>query len=292
MRVATTDGSRTAPRLLPFLNLGNLVDLPSWSQAPAQQDPDALHRALRTAGFVGINGDATPASRAAGMLHAAGGRVNRPGEVAALAARWRADGYACAILHVGWGHEDDAAVDAIVRDILAVSAGEGFPLFIETHRATITQDTWRTVRLVERHPDVRFNADFSHWYTGLEMVYGDWQDKLAFLAPVFERVRFFHGRIGNSGCIQMPLSHPSMPKAIGHFRELWTRSCAGFLRSAQPGEWIGFAPELLFPSINYAPTWRDAQGGYDEASDRWIEALELVRIAGECFAAAGSQARA
>jgi hypothetical protein len=142
------------------------------------------------------------------------------------------------------------------------------------------------VRMIERHPDVRINADFSHWYTGLEMVYGDWAEKLAFLQPVFERVRFFHGRIGNSGCIQMPLSHPSMPRAIGHFRDLWTRSCAGFVRTAQPGDWIAFAPELLHPAINYAPTSRCPNGTYDEASDRWQEALQMLGIAGECFAAA------
>ncbi len=118
------------------------------------------------------------------------------------------------------------------------------------------------------------------------MVYGDWAGKLAFLEPVFERVRFFHGRIGNSGCIQMPLSHPSMPRAIGHFRELWTRSCAGFLRSAKPGDWIAFAPELLHPAINYAPTSRGPNGTYDEASDRWQEALQMLTMAGECFAAA------
>lgn len=282
---ATADASDAAPRLLPFMNMGNLAHLPPWSQAPTGPGQAA---ALRSAGFAGIQGDRTAETAAAGLLHAAGGRVNRPGEVAPLAARWKRDGYACATLHVGWGHEDDAAVDILVREILAASRDEGLPLFIETHRATITQDTWRTVQLVGRHPEVRFNADFSHWYTGLEMVYGDWEEKLAFLRPVFERVRFFHGRIGNSGSIQMPLRHPSMPRAIGHFRELWTRSFAGFLRSAVPGEWIAFAPELLFPAINYAPSWPCPNGGWDEASDRWLEALELVGMARECFALAAS----
>ena len=88
------------------------------------------------------------------------------------------------------------------------------------------------------------------------MVYGDWEERLAFLQPVFERVRFFHGRIANSGCIQMPLDHPSMPKAIAHFRDLWTRAMSGFKRTATPGDYLVFAPELLFPSINYAPTSR------------------------------------
>ena len=281
----TTDGSQAAPRLLPMINLGNLANLPAWSQGPRLEDPHIGQR-LHSAGFAGVQGGMAAAYQGLGMPVAAGGRINKPGEIAPIAAQWKKEGYACATLHVGWGHEDDAVVDALVRDIINAARNEGLPLFIETHRATITQDTWRTVRMVERNPDVRINADFSHWYTGLEMVYGDWAEKLDFLAPVFARVRFFHGRIGNSGCIQMPLTHPSMPRAIGHFRELWTRSFAGFLKDAQPGEWVGFAPELLFPQINYAPTWPTPNGGWDEASDRWLEALELLKLARESFALA------
>jgi hypothetical protein len=271
----------TAPRLLPFLCLGNLAHLPAWSKAPTSNQMQGL----KDAGFVGIQGGPSPDSRAVGLIHAAGGRVDRVGEAARLAATWKSEGHVCATLHVGSGHEDDAQIDALVRDILAASRNEGLPLYIETHRATITQDTWRTVRLIERNPDVRINADFSHWYTGLEMVYGDWEAKLAFLQPVFDRVRFFHGRIGNSGAIQMPLSHPSMPKAIGHFRDLWTRAMRGFRRTAAAGEDLIFSPELLFPAINYAPTWPCPNGSFDEASDRWQEALELVRIAQECWQA-------
>lgn len=288
MQVRTTsDGTAAAPRLVPLLNLGTLGTLPAWSVAP-RGDDEAQLAAILAAGYHGVQAEATAASKRLGMIHASGGRINRPGEVAPLAARWRREGYACATLHVGWGHEDDGVVDVLVREVVSASRDEGIPLFIETHRATITQDTWRTVRMVERHPDVRFNADFSHWYTGLEMVYGDWQEKLAFLEPVFERVRFFHGRIGNSGHIQMPLSHPSMPRAVGHFREMWARSFAGFLASARPGDWIGFAPELLHPLNNYAPTVRGQDGTWDEASDRWLDALELVAIARSCFAQAST----
>jgi hypothetical protein len=281
----TNDGTQAAPRLLPLINMGNLAHLPAWSQAP-KEDDDHLPQKLRDAGFGGIQGGITPAYTALGMTVATGGRINKPGEIAPLAALWKKEGYACATLHVGWGHEDDALVDTLVREIIAAGRNEALPIFIETHRATITQDTWRTVRMIERNPDVRINADFSHWYTGLEMVYGDWAEKLDFLAPVFERVRFFHGRIGNSGAIQMPLSHPSMPAAIAHFRELWTRSFAGFLASAKPGDWIGFAPELLFPHINYAPTWPTPRGTWDEASDRWLEAQQLLGLARESFALA------
>jgi hypothetical protein len=68
-------------------------------------------------------------------------------------------------------------------------------IVVETHRATITQDSWRTVQITKGFPEVRFNRNFSHYYCGQELAYGDWSSKLAFMEPIFERVGFIHGRI-------------------------------------------------------------------------------------------------
>lgn len=281
----TNDGSRNAPALRCDLNLGTLSEPPAWSTQP-RAEGRALLEAIKAAGYQGVQGGDPALCRAVGLGCTGGGRVNKPGEIAPLAAKWKQAGLEACTLHVGWGHEDDATADQLVREIIKASRDEDLPIYIETHRATITQDTWRTVRLIERNPDVRINADFSHWYTGLEMVYGDFEAKLAFLQPVFDRVRFFHGRCGNSGCIQMPLDHPSMPRALGHYREMWTRSFQGFLAAAGPGDFISFNPEILHPSINYAPVSRQADGTYAEASDRWVDAQTMTMMAKECFAEA------
>ncbi|MCE9615926.1 MAG: hypothetical protein K8T26_16770 [Lentisphaerae bacterium] len=276
------DGTRAAPYLRTDFNLGGLTDLPGWSAGP-RGDARAVLSAIKAAGYRGTQGGDPALSRELGLGCTSGGRVNKPGEIAGLAAAWKRAGYEAATLHVGWGHESDAEVDRLVHEIIRASAQEDLPLYIETHRATITQDTWRTVRLVERIPEVRFNADFSHWYSGLEMPYGNWEEKLAFLQPVFERVRFMHARCGNSSHIQVALDHPSMEKALGHFREMWTRSMAGFIKTAGPGDFLSFNPELLAPAINYAQTFRQSDGTYREASDRWLDALALTRLAEACF---------
>jgi hypothetical protein len=278
----TNDGTSAAPDLRRDLNLGTFSSLPEWSAAP-RGDERARLTAVKAAGYRGVQGSDPKLCRELGLHWTTGGRVNKPGEVAPLAAQWKKDGAECATLHVGWGHEDDAMVDTLVREINSASRNEDLPIYIETHRATITQDTWRTVRMIERNPDVRLNADYSHWYTGLEMVYGDWEEKLAFLQPVFDRIRFFHGRCGTSGAMQMPLDHPNMEKALNHFRELWTRSCMGFLRSAQPGDFVSFNPELLHPEINYAPIYPAGDGTWAEGSDRWTDSLQMLDIAEECF---------
>jgi pentose-5-phosphate-3-epimerase len=58
-------------------------------------------------------------------------------------------GHECATLHVGWGMEDDDEASRLIESILEASAKSGLPLNVETHRATIFQDMWRTVQFVK-----------------------------------------------------------------------------------------------------------------------------------------------
>lgn len=239
---------------------------------------------LQDAGFSGVQfpalGSAQELSvcRTRRMGIAASGRINAPQDAASLAERVAGDGYECATLHVGWGLENEDEAAWLIESVLEARHRWGVPLYIETHRATILQDMWRTVQFVRRFPDVRFNGDFSHWYAGQEMVYGGFDKKLRFIQPVLERVRFLHGRIANPGCIQVPAQEGT--PYLEHFKQLWTASFRGFLRSGE-AEHICFAPELLGPDIYYARTFRDA-----EESDRWRESLLLKEIAEQCFASA------
>ncbi len=270
-----------------YLNLLTLEDLPPWSSAPATREVDPLFEAILQAGYQGVQftEPATPAQQAAcarlGLGKAGSGRVNHPVDAEPLAARFRDEGLECATLHVGWGMEDDDEADRLIDAVLSASARHELPLYVETHRATIFQDLWRTVQFVRRFPELRFNGDFSHWYTGLEMVYGGFEKKLAFIRPVLERVRFLHGRIGNPGSIQVDIgAGDTLARPyLDHFRALWTASFRGFLSSAQAGDYMLFVPELLSPRIYYARLLNQGE----EESDRWEHSLVLRRIAEECF---------
>jgi hypothetical protein len=195
---------------------------------------------------------------------------------------------------LGTGLEDDVAADILIEEVLNASAMAGIPLYVETHRATLTQDMWRTVQLVERFPDLRFNGDFSHWYTGQDMAANGFEATLEFLAPVLDRVRYMHGRIGTSGCIQIDVGDGQAQDQphLEHFRSLWTRSFEGFIRTVAqdvvppPRLEIGFAPELLPPEVGYARLVPDPDGGLREEGDRWEQAQVLTQIASECFEAA------
>mgnify|MGYP005848356673 CR=1 FL=1 len=282
----THDATRAAPRLAVYLNLGTLADLPSWSGGP-RGDERAVLEAVKAAGFEGVQGGPAHVARALGLGYAGSGRVNEPADADTVAKQNKDAGALCATLHVGWGLEDDAAVDRLVGAVLEASAKHDLPMYIETHRATITQDIWRTVELCKRFAGVRFNGDFSHWYTGLEMVYGGMELKLAAMAPVFERVRFLHGRIGNPGCMQVAVARRpdgTWPSYVQHFEAMWTAAMRGFLAEAGPGDVLIFAPELLQPSIFYARTFEGR-----EECDRWQQALLYAELARACFGQAQRQ---
>lgn len=289
------DGTTFAPRLKVYLNLGTLVDLPASSIWPKRRGAEAMAY-LKEVGFEGAQDGDAQDCRAAGIGSAASGRVDLVGDAETLARKFKDLGHECATLHVGSGFEDDAGMDALVQAVVDASERVDFPLYIETHRATITQDVWRTIQLARRIPDVRFNADFSHYYTGLELAYGDLPAKFNAMQPIFDRVRFMHGRIGSPGSIQVDIAdgRSPVPQAFGihdfvdHYRQMWTRAMSGFLASARPGDYLVFAPEILAPSIYYARMFPASDGRLREESDRYAQSLIYARMARECFAQAGA----
>lgn len=211
------------------------------------------------------------------------GRVEEPADAERLAKEGKDAGLECLTVHVGSGLEDEEEAARLIEGVLEASFKHDIPLYPETHRATVFQDLWRTVQHIRRFPQLRFNADFSHWYTGNDMVYGGFQKKFEFIQPVLDRVRFLHGRIGNPGCIQVGIGDgdPEMHPYIQHFRALWTSAFLGWLRNEREPKSICFALELLSPSVYYARTF----GGIEE-SDRWQQSFVIARIARECFAEA------
>lgn len=289
------DGSAQPPKLSVHLNLDNLVDLRPDSVWPGLDGLPCYQRLLAD-GFEGVQLTTDdPPVAGSPIPHCGLDRINTPAEADAIAAKHVARGDLCITVHAGLGLEDDDDVFGLVEAILSASEKHRLPIFIETHRATITQDLWRTVAITKKFPEIRFNGDFSHYYCGQELVYGDWHSKLAFMQPIFARIGFLHGRIASPGCMQVPIgtsiaSRP--PQAHGqvnyldHFKELWTRAMYGFIRTASPGDVLIFAPELLSSTHYYARKFPDASGELAEESDRYLQALLYKDLARACFAEA------
>lgn len=274
----TNDGTSNAPALRIDINYNTCDELPSFSTGPKGDDREK-HEAIAKAGFAGIQDGEPELCKELGLSLTAHARINKVGELDELLSKWKSQNYNCATLHLGWGIESDAEIDELVKYVIECSQKFDFPIYIETHRATITQDMFRTVELVKRFPEIRFNGDFSHWYTGQEMVYGGIENKWDFIAPVFERVRFMHGRIGNPGCIQVDVNADDNLDYVEHFKEMWIRCFKGFLKTAKPGDYICFTIELLKADIFYARTLKNKE----EEGDRWQQALLYKDIINDCW---------
>jgi hypothetical protein len=267
------------PRFLCYMNWLTLEGL--------TEPPQGWLSAIREVGYDGVQFiEPLPAglageARKLGLRVCGSGRVNEPADAARLAAEAHNHDLECLTLHVGWGNEENETACQLIEAVLEASNRYAIPLYVETHRATIFQDTWRTVNFIRQFPQLRFNGDFSNWYTGLEFVYGDFDAKVAFIQPVIERTSFMHGRIGNPCVMQVNVGtfeQSSRLPFVQHFRTLWTKVFRAFIEREGGEGNFRFAPELLSARIYYA---REVDG--KEESDRWAQSLVLTRIARECF---------
>jgi hypothetical protein len=266
------------------INIGTVTSLPLWSAGPGESFEERV-AAFEAAGIAGVQADKPDPYIARGFIGIGQGRIDRPQDAFDLAARHRDAGYALTTVHVGTGIESDDEADRLAAAILESVTRYDYPLLIETHRATITQDIWRTINLIARFPDLRFNADLSHWYLGCEMPYGDFEAKLAFMTPLFDRVRYIQPRVASSGSIQIPFDPFAHPEACRDNLSLWRHCCDGFRRHAAADEVLGIAPELLPDTIehrgeqlriNYARKIERPGFGLTEDTDRWIDALGIL----------------
>jgi hypothetical protein len=291
----TNDGSQARPYLRRDLSMATLFGLPAGSLGPDPSHPHAFE-VIRKAGYSGVQLLELPVPpNTVGLAMTGFGRTRNADDVHAIARKHQAAGLQCTTLQLGSGIEDDDTAYGLIERLLNTSEALCYPLYLETHRGTITQDIWRTCRYVEKFPELRFNGDLSHWYTGHEMANGDFVETLTYMRPVLERVRFLHGRISDAGCIQVALAHRMKEPYVEHFKRLWTEVFTHFLRSAAGGDFISFAVELL-PSkllyegktlhIGYARDVQRDDGTFHEESDRWHEAELVWQVASDCFASA------
>jgi hypothetical protein len=286
------DHSEVPPKIRVYLNLWNLAGLPAHSIWPGLDGLECLKR-LEADGFEGVQLTTdTPMVAGSTLPYCGVDKIDRPADADRIVKKHADRGDLCLTVHAGTGIEDDDEAYRIIDAILAAAEKHSIPTFVETHRATITQDLWRTVNLTKRFPEILFNGDFSHYYCGQEMPYGDWNSKIEFMQPIFDRVAFMHGRISSSGCMQVPIDADirARPKQahgkanyLEHFRELWIRAMLGFLRRAQPGDFLIFAPEILSGVVYYARMFPDAFGQLIEESDRYQQALLYKDLALDCF---------
>lgn len=281
------DGSSRPPRLAVYGNGWGLSELPRRPSDITWTFEQTLEK-LVAEGFDGMQADMDRAAlvRKYRLRFATHARINLPAE-ADPTLRQAADAQAdCITIHAGWGMETDAETDALVGAILDASAKYGVPAYLETHRATLTQDIFRTCCLLVRIPQVRFNGDFSHYYCGHELTYRGFPITRHYLEPLLDRVGFLHARVSNGESMQVDTTHPWNAPHLENFRWIWQKSMSAWLKRALPGDILPFSPELGPASSGYSITMPDGRARQVELSDRWQQTLVLRDFGRSCFAAA------
>ncbi|WP_052350631.1 sugar phosphate isomerase/epimerase family protein [Paenibacillus gorillae] len=166
----------------------------------------------------------------------------------------------------------------LLSGLQAEARAAGMPVFIETHRGTVTQDLIRTEQYVRALSDLRLTIDLSHY-----IVAGELNGPLDKAEPMFdallERTSCLHARVSNGEQVQVDVGptgdHPMLP----NFQRWWRKGMTSWLRQAMPGDVLPFVTELGPPGY-YAITRRDTGSGQEiEVSDRWQQALLFKEIA-------------
>lgn len=260
------------------LCLGTLIGLPQNSAGWRSSLQEQLELLTEHQIECVVAWDHWDAIQSAGLGVIGMARLLYPNEALDVALRHRDSGLAFSTVHAGTGFETDDEMSALAVSIVKASQDTGYPLHVETHRATMTQDIFRTLRLLEQHPDLMLTLDFSHWYTGHEMTYGgEFEDRLQKASEAFRNVGSLQLRLGNSCTMQLGTEEPGQHKE--HFA-MALRSCFTKLRDAGRIDRISVAPELLpyeFVTENGAQEICYAER--EEKSDRFADALSLLSLA-------------
>lgn len=278
-----TSGPGELPDVVIGLHAITLLAAGPESSVPRGDDDEVL-AAVRREGFGVVQQFRDWPSREAAERHGLGiigsARITEPDDVDAAVGRWSDDGCRAGIVHLGDAIDDDARADQYCRAVIEAQHRHDLAVAVETHRATITQDLWRTVRLAQRHPELRFNLDFSHWYVAGELTYGDYDERIRFVDPVFDRTDMLHARVADPGCIQTPLTRHDDRSFVDHFRSVWTTVIDRFRgREQHPQSFLAIVE--LVPSIaHYARTQLGQPAR--ELVDRWDQALITRDLVAEC----------
>lgn len=144
--------------------------------------------------------------------------------------------------HIKAPHVDHSTAVEIVRGLQSRAADAGVPLYCETHRGCITQDLYRTAKLAEAVPELKFTLDVSHYIICEEQT-GPTPLLAPLLEPILERTEMMHGRISNGQQIQVDVENADA-SLVKSYRLFWTEAMRRWRRRKPAGSSLIFTPEL------------------------------------------------
>jgi hypothetical protein len=158
---------------------------------------------------------------------------------------------------------------AVVREWLKVAREEAMPILFETHRASITNDLFATLQLIDAVPEMRLCCDLSHYVVDREMIPPLSDELNSQISRILARSDSFQGRIASRNQIQVQIAFPQHAKWLKLFEGWWREGFQRWRARAGATDQLVYLSEL--GPTEYAIT--DANG--EELSDRRQEAFVL-----------------
>ena len=203
-------------------------------------------------------------------------------QLAKAVPRWQQQGFAAATVIVGQGGCSRERCIAEAKQLVAIAEQTHFPLFLELHRNSISEDIEHCLAIVAACPAIRFNADFSHYITAYRLDQLSSAQMSTFLQqiqPILQRVRFFHLRFASSDAIQL---NQAGTRAMQAYAALCFGVFSHFKQQAVAGQVMPVAPELLSPLTGYCDLQRGQQG-HRECDSRYQAARQLIHWVEQLF---------
>lgn len=162
-----------------------------------------------------------------------------------------------------------AEAESRVKGWLEMGDKAGIPVYIETHRLTMTNDVIFTLDLMDLIPEMEMVADLSHIVVARE--FPDPVDKLhnGLIDRILKRSASIQGRVSSREQIQVPLDFPQHQSWVNQYEIWWQQGFEYWRSRSEPDAVMNFLCELGPPP--YAITDKE---GY-ELSDRWQEGLKI-----------------
>lgn len=144
--------------------------------------------------------------------------------------------------HIRTPHIDHDNAVQLIKGLIARAADAGIPLYCETHRGCLTQDLYRTAKLAEAIPEMRFTLDVSHYVLAEEQP-GPTETLAPLLGIILDRTEMIHGRISNGQQIQQHTVDPTSDLAQS-YKAFWSEVMHRWRLKKPAGSTLIFTPEL------------------------------------------------
>lgn len=280
-----SDGSRRPPRLEVLQAMWAMQGLPD-SRRP--WDHSEVVERIREAGFSGVlhwvadehtDFEMVEILRRAGLLVGVGFPAYEGQSISSMAERAQALGVSFLNAQVHDAFTRDAEAVARLEALYAECDAVGMPLFIETHRGTVTQDLRRTIEYGRHVPRMRYTLDASHYVVAGEVTEPGLAPRFAeALSEIIRRSSSIHARVSNGEQVQVDVGDGT-GALVTPYRAWWTSAYRHWLAEAAPGEFFPFICELgPAPYAITVPNGASLPAGA-ELSDRFAQALVFKRIA-------------